>query len=238
VTAPAPLKRFYTTVTVAPADVAGRFRLHLDGKPVKTPLKRDLDLAGARLAEAACAEWRAQGAEMDLASMPMTRLAMSVADHVAPRLDAVRQEALGFAGTDLLCYRAEGPERLAARQSEIWQPFLDWAAAAFGARLATGAGITAIPQPPEAIAALERVLAALGAEQLLVAHALTYRFGSLILAVAVVRSRASGAEALAASRLDEMFQAETWGGDAEAEARSARIAREVADLARFLSLLP
>lgn len=234
--ATAPLKRFYTHVAVEPA-AHGRFRLLLDGRPVQTPMRRELALGSQQLAMAAADEWSGQGERIDLSAMPMTRLAMSVTDHVEPRLDAVREEALKFGATDLLCYRADTPARLVARQHETWRPYLDWAAETLGARLATRAGVMALAQADEAMAALALAIDAFGAGELLVLHALTYRFGSLVLGLAVLHGRASAAEALEASRLDETFQAEIWGRDPEANARNERLAREVEDLARFLSLL-
>jgi chaperone required for assembly of F1-ATPase len=231
-------KRFYVDVTLGADDArTGRFHILLDAKPVKTPRGHVLTLAGRALAEAVAAEWRAQGEKLDPSSMPMTRLAASALDHIAPRIEAVRQEVLSYAATDLLCHRAATPERLVAEQQRVWQPYLDWAADTLGARLEVRAGLVAIEQPPEAIAAFARALAAFGAEHVFVVHALTHQFGSLVLALAVLHRHVPAHEALEASRLDETFQAEIWGRDEEAEARRARIAREVADLARFLSLL-
>lgn len=230
--------RFYESVSIEPGETPGRFRILLDGKPVRTPAKRAFGVGGRALAQAIAEEWAAQGARIDLAAMPMTRLAMSAADHVAPRMAEVRAEALAFAKADLLCHRADRPERLVVLQQQAWQPYLDWAAEALGARLNVGTGIAPIAQPAEAVAALSRALEALDAERLLVVHGLTHHFGSLILALAVVRGHADARAALEASRLDERFQAEVWGRDEEAEQRRARIAEEVAALARFLALLP
>jgi chaperone required for assembly of F1-ATPase len=232
-------KRTYASVTLAPEDAhSGRFRLLLDAKPVKTPCGHALTLASRALTEAAAAEWRAQGERLDPSSMPMTRLATSALDHVAPRIEAVRQETLAYGRTDLLCFRAATPERLVAEQQRVWQPYLDWAAETLGAQLQARAGLVMIEQTPAAQEAFARALAALDAEHLFAVHALTHQFGSLVLALAVLHRRAPAREALEASWLDETFQAEIWGRDEEAEARRARIAGEVGELERFLLLLP
>ncbi|MFZ1990712.1 MAG: ATP12 family protein [Alphaproteobacteria bacterium] len=230
-----PLKRFYSEVALAPDREA--FRLTLDGKQAKTPAGRPVSIAHSRLAEAVAEEWRAQAEKIDLASMPLMRLVLSVTDHVAPRVAPAQADALKYGETDLLCYRAEAPEKLALRQAKAWQPYLDWAAREMNAPLAVAAGVVAIEQDKASLAALGAALAALDPYRLLVTQALTARFGSLVLALAVVAGRATALEAFETSRLDEIFQAEIWGADAEAERRAQVIRREVEDLARFLSLL-
>jgi chaperone required for assembly of F1-ATPase len=228
-------KRPYTEVALAPAGEG--LELRLDETPAKTPEGRTLTIPSPRLAEAVAAEWRAQGDTVDLAAMPLTRLVIAALDQVAPRLGSVQASALRFGPTDLLCYRAAEPEKLAARQVEVWQPYLDWAETALGAPLLTQTGIIAVEQPEASLAALADAVGALDAFRLLALHGLTQRFGSLILALSVVLAAAPHEEAFAASRLDESYQEESWGSDHEAAQRSTTIAREVAELAYFLSLL-
>jgi chaperone required for assembly of F1-ATPase len=230
-----PLKRFYDEVELAP--VGEGWQLTLDGKPTKTPAGRSVSIAHKRLANAIADEWRAQGDKVDLASMPLTRLTMSVTDHVAPRMAATQADTLKYGETDLLCYRADSPEKLVQRQTATWQPYLDWAANELRAPLTLATGIVAVSQDAGSIAAFGDALEALDPYRLLAAHALTARFGSLVLALAVVAGKASALEALEASRLDEIFQAEIWGADDEAEKRAQVIRREVEDLARFLNQL-
>ncbi|MFO1186454.1 MAG: ATP12 family protein [Alphaproteobacteria bacterium] len=233
------LKRFYQDATVAEEEHApGEFRLLLDGRPVKTPRGETLRLPGARLAAVVAGEWQTQESEIRLSAMPMTRLAMSLADHVVPRMSDVRAEALAYASTDLLCYRAHSPAALARRQDEAWQPLLDWAREYLGAPLVVTTGVLPVEQPREAVEALERALSALGAGELFAAHALTHRLGSLVLALAIVRGRIDAEGAFALSRLDEAFQAEQWGEDDEAAERTRRISAETAAIARFLLFLP
>lgn len=232
-------KRFYERASIAEDEqVPGRFRLLLDGKPVKTPRAQALLIPGARLAQAIVEEWQSQEGEIRLPSMPMTRHAMSLADHVMPRLEDVRAEALAYAASDLLCYRAASPAALAERQHAKWQPHLDWAKRELGAAFVVTEGVAPIPQPAEVVAALERALASLGAGEVFVAHALTHRLGSLVLALAVLRRRIDAAEAFALSRLDEIWQAERWGEDEEAAERAGRMSDELAQIARFRDLLP
>ena len=150
-------RRFYRQAQCVEAE-DGRFQLRLDGRPARTPAKNPLAVPGRRLAAAIEAEWRRQGERIDPATMPVTRLANSAIDGVAPRMAAVRADLLAYAGSDLLCYRAGEPEGLAARQRERWDPVLAWAERRLGARFVLAEGVMHVAQPP---ATLDAVAAAL-----------------------------------------------------------------------------
>jgi len=226
--------RFYKAVAVA--GVAGRFTVLLDGKPVKTPNRAALDLPGQELAEAIAVEWRGQGEKLDPATMPLTRLAYAARDVGAAQRARIATEILGFGRSDLLCYRAEAPAALVARQAANWDPMLDWAASRFGARLAVGTGIGFVTQSEAALAALALPIEGCDEFALVALHGATSITGSLVLVLALLDERLDAAEAFRLSRLDEDFQAEAWGRDAEAEARAARLARELSAIAQFLRL--
>lgn len=229
------MKRFYTAVTVT-ADPEG-FRIRLDGKELRSPAKRPLPLRNAGLAEAIAAEWAAQGEEIRPQSMPLMRLASTACDLVRDRSAQIAAETGRYAETDLLCYRAEWPEDLRARQQALWQPLLDWAALRFDAPLAVTGGIVPVAQPAASLAALRLQLAALEPLTLAAVADLTASCGSLVLALAIWDGRLDAAQATEAALLDERFQAERWGEDAEAEARLRDIAASIEAGARFLQLL-
>ena len=229
------MKRVYTEVAVEPAEDG--FAIMLDGRPVRTPGRRMLAVPSRALAEAIAAEWRAQGDRVEPRSMPLTRLASTALDLVGQRRPAIVDEIAAYAGTDLVCYRADAPAELAARQHAAWQPLLDWAAARYGAALVVTQGVVPRPQPPEALAALRRAVEAYDDMALVALHAATAAAGSLIVALALLDGRIDAAEAFAASQLDETFQIEAWGEDAEAAARRRAVAADIAAAARFLSLL-
>jgi chaperone required for assembly of F1-ATPase len=226
------MKRFYREVGVA--EEAGAFRVLLDGKPVKTPSRNALALPTRALADAIAGEWRAQTENVDPKSMPLSGLAMAAIDGAAAERAG---QALAFARSDLLCYRAEEPAELVARQAAAWDTLLDWAAERYGARLKIASGIVFVEQSSEALAALERAVAGRSPFHLTALHSAAAITGSLVLALALADGRLTAAEAFAASRLDESFQAEKWGMDAEAEARATRLAAELAAAERFLRSL-
>ena len=151
----------------------------------------------------------AQGETLDTQTMPLTRLAFAAIDVVTPERAQIAAQLLKYAAHDLLCYRAEDPPELVARQARMWDPLLDWAAETYGARLKVGIGIAHVPQPPEAIAELGQAVSRYDAFELAALHTATTITGSLILALALAEEEVTAEEAFAAATLDETFQAES-----------------------------
>jgi len=229
------MKRFYRDVTVSAQP--GGFGVALDGKALRTPAKRALLLPTRALAEALAAEWAGQGGDIRPDTMKLMALASTALDLVADKRAAVADEAARYAGTDLLCYRAEAPESLVRREWALWQPLLDWAADRFDAPLRVTAGIVPIEQPADSLKALRFVLDGLDPLTLAALADLTAACGSLILALALWDGRLDAAGAYEAAVLDEDFQNERWGEDAEAMIRRHRLEADIQAGARFFALL-
>ena len=208
------MKRFWREVAIVAGD--GGFTVTLDGKPVRTGRGEPLVVAHAVLAEAIAAEWRGQGEKLDPAAMPLTRIAGAAIDRNAAGRAAVVDRVAAFAGTDLICYRAESPLALAQRQATQWQPLIDWAAGRFGARLGVVDAIAPCPQPAAALATLHKTVNAFDDLRLAALEAAVAAAGSLIIGLALAEGRLDADEAAATSQLDELFQAERWGDDPDA----------------------
>lgn len=228
-------KRFWTEVDVA--QEAGRWRVLLDGRPLKTPGKAALDLPSAAMARAMADEWAAQDEVIDPRTMPVTRSANSAIDRVVPQQSDVVAMLASYGETDLLCHRAEGPDALVARQAEAWDPLLDWAAETFGARLHPTTGILPAEQPADALRRLSSALDDLGAFRLTGMHDLVTLSGSLVLGFAVARGRVDAETGWTLSRIDEDWQISQWGEDEEAAAAAARKFGDFQHALRFLSLV-
>ncbi|WP_248310405.1 ATP12 family protein [Bosea sp. 117] len=213
-------KRFYTRAEAAAGE--GGFRVELDGRPIRTPGRNLVAVPSRDTAEALAAEWAAQGERVDPMTMPLTRLVNSALDGVARDPRAVADEIVRYAGSDLLCYRAEAPERLVDRQTLHWDPVLDWARDTLGARFILTQGIIFVDQPPSAVAAVDEALPA-DPLRLAALNLMTTLSGSALLALAVWHGLLSPEAAWAAAHVDEDVQIEMWGEDAEAmERRAAR----------------
>ena len=232
------MKRFWDNATAEP--VGDLWQVLLDGKPMRLPGGAPLLLGQPGLAEAIAAEWQAaggkKGGEMSFADTPLTRLAGTAQERVAPNAEAVALELAKYAESDLLCYRAEEPAALVARQAAEWQPWLDWAAERYGARLEVTAGVMHRAQPAAAVAALAAAVAAQKVSALAALGIIVPSTGSLVLGLAVAEGVLDAAGATAASQLDELFQAEQWGVEWESQERRERVASEIALAARYLSL--
>jgi chaperone required for assembly of F1-ATPase len=228
-------KRFYEKVSVERREEG--FGIALDGRPVRTPAKQPLVVPAEQLAEAIAAEWQAQGTHIDPATMPLTRLANSAIDAVSREMDRVAADVAAFAGTDLLCYRAEAPAALARRQADLWDPVLAWARSELGVHLKLRAGLMPIEQPVGSLQAVSAALEGLDALSLAAVHMLTSISGSAILAVAHMKGAISLDEAWTAATVDEAWQIEQWGRDEEAEQVAERRRREFEAASRCLRLL-
>ncbi len=207
-------RRFWTTASAVATE--GGFTVQLDARPVRTPLKAPLVLPTLALAEAVAAEWQAQPGKVDPETMPFTRTANSAIDKVAPQMDEVAAMLAAYGGSDLLCYRAEGPQELVARQSEAWDPILDWAAGVLDAPLRVTAGVMHVEQPAASLATLHELVGRMTPFQLAAFHDLVAMSGSLVLALALVRGRITVDDAWRLSRIDEDWQISQWGEDEEA----------------------
>ena len=232
------MKRFWDNAEVAPN--GDGWNVLLDGRPVRLPGGRPLRLGPPALAAAIRAEWQAagdaKGGEMSYAEVPLTRLAGTAQERIAPNPEPVALELARYAETDLLCYRASQPEALAERQAVRWQPWLDWAETRYGARLRVTAGVMHIAQEPAALALLAQAVAEHDALALAAFGVAVPALGSLVLGLALTEERLAAAEAHALATLDETFQEELWGRDTLALERRRRIGAELEIAGRFLAL--
>ena len=225
------MKRFYKEVSVADGAIL------LDGKPVKTPARAALTLPTPELAEMVAAEWRAQGEEIDPRTMKLTGLCNAAIDRITPDVAAFVRPLAAYAESDLLCYRADNPAELIARQAEAWDPLLAWARARFDVHFAVTSGIVHAPQPDATIARLGEALGVYDAFHLAGLAPIITIGGSLVTALALAEDEVDPDRAFDLTHLDELWQARRWGEDRLAlEARAAR-KRDFMAAAELLDLL-
>lgn len=217
----------------------GGFWLDLGGKPLRTPAGAELRLPTRALAAAIAAELGDAPAQAvrNVAAIPNLRFAATAQDRVAVAREETVAALAAYGETDLLCYRAAEPEELRQRQQGGWQPLLDWAANRFDAPLVCIFGISHQPQPAASLAALRGAVAAQDDMRLAGLAMAVQITGSLVLGLALLDGRIDAEEAFALAELDESFQIEKWGEDAEAATRRAARRRDLAETAAFLRLL-
>jgi chaperone required for assembly of F1-ATPase len=228
-------KRFYEEARSAPRGEG--FEILLDGRSIKTPKKFPLMLPTHALAEGIAEEWARQGERIDPATMPLTKLANTAIDGIAGREAEVRADIVKYAASDLLCYRAEGPDGLVQRQAAAWDPVLDWAREALGARFILAEGVMPVTQPAQTLGMVAAALESLDAFRLAGLHVMTTLMGSALLALAHAHGRLTAEEAWNAAQVDEDWQIEQWGEVAEAAARRRRRWEEMRAASRLLQLI-
>ncbi len=228
-------RRFYKAATAAPAE--GGFAVLLDGRTPKSPAKAPLILPSLALAQLVAAEWDAQVAVIDSTAMPATRLAFTAIDRIRETRAEVAAEVASYAGSDLLCYWADHPTPLVERQKRDWGGMLDWARAELGLNLQPASGVIHVAQSPAALASVEALALTMDDFTLAGVAYGAGLLGSTVLALALRAGKVTGAKALNLSRLEEIFQAETWGQDAEALARAEALAVEAQVLERWFAAL-
>lgn len=228
-------KRFYKAAGVE--EHGGQHHVLLDGRAIRTPKKNTVMVPTRALAEAIAAEWEAQADEIDPATMPLTRYANTILDGIAGREAEIRADIAKYAGTDLLCYRAEAPQELADAQAALWDPLLAWARSDLNMPLVATAGMMPVAQPADTLARAQAALGDLDAFRLAALHTMTTLLGSVVLALAVLKGRLTVQEAWDAAHVDEDWQIRKWGEDAEAAARRQRRWEEMQAAERMLGLM-
>lgn len=228
------LKRFYKAASIGDG---APFQILLDGRPVKTPAKRALVLPARACAEAIAAEWQAQDALINPATMPLTRFTNTAIDAVSETLGEVAADIVSYAGRDLLCYRAGAPSDLVRAQAAKWDPVITWAEKTLHARFRVVTGILPVDQPPAALSAVSEALQPHDAFRLTALHVMTTLTGSALLSIAHARGFLSAADAWSAAHADEDYQIALWGEDYEAADRRARRTTEFLAACRMLDLL-
>ena len=216
---PKTMKRFYKEAT-AEQDASG-WSVLLDGRAIKTPAKKTLSVPSQALAEAVAAEWAVQDEVIDIERMHLTRLVNVALDRVGEQRGGMIDELVKYCETDLLCFLAETPADLRARQTEAWGPVRDWAGQALDIVLMeVPGGILAAPQPPASLEAARTYASGLDDLRLTGVNFGLGLFGSALLSIAVCEGQLSAEQAYEMSILDELYQAEQWGTDEENEALS------------------
>ena len=226
------MKRFWTEVAVD-ADRA----IRLDSRPVRTPGRAPLALPTLALAEAVADEWRAVGETLDPRAMPLTGLANAAIDRIAPAPEGFAAGLAAYAESDLLCYRADAPAELVARQAAAWDPLLDWARDRYDVHFAIVTGVMHRAQPPATIARLGDAVASRDAFTLAPLSPLVTLTGTLVGALALAEGAVTPDALWQAAMVDEDWQAERWGEDPLAAQARAGKRRDYDAAARFLSLV-
>lgn len=229
------MKRFWTEAAAVEAD--GGYGIALDGRRVKTPARLDLVVPTPALAKAVAAEWNECGENVDPRAMPLTGLANAAIDQIAPEKENYAAGIGSYGETDLICYRAEGPEEFVRRQAESWDVLLSWARRRYDVDFHCQTGVMHVTQPDDTVRKLAHAVAALDEFQLAGLSPLVTIGGSLVAALAAFEEMMPAEAAWEAVSLDERWQLEQWGDDPEAQTALDARRRDFLAAAYFLALV-
>jgi chaperone required for assembly of F1-ATPase len=214
----------------------GGFKIALENRMLQTPAGAEFWMPNRELAEAIAEEWRAEGGFFKPSTMPLSRLAYAAIDQVTSDPAPAMDELMGYAGTDLVCYRAEGPESLVERQEALWQPLLDDLALRHGVLLSVHHGVIPRRQPEAALVKLRRLASPRETFALAGLAAAVRACGSFVIGLALSEGALTPEQAFDVSQLDETYQIEKWGEDPETSLRRRALLQEISEIDRFLRL--
>ena len=230
-------KRTWEATSVHPVECGEGYFVKLDETPLRTPGKNMLAVPTGELAGIIAREWDDQGTEVVPASLPVTRLCNSAIDRVHDIRKEVIDRALRYGESDLLCYRSAENMDLNRRQSQEWDPVLTWAERDLAASFVVTSGVVPVEQPASSLESIRSLLEGYDAFTLSAMQELVTLSGSVLLALAVIRSFRSPEAAWLASRVDEDWQAERWGLDTEAAENAASARNAFMEAAGMISAL-
>jgi len=228
------MKRFYKKAESGPVETG--FAVLLDGRPIKTPAKAAFILPTEKMAIAIAEEWDAQENKIDPASMPFMQFAATAIDRVTTQKIAVIDEISGFGGTDLVCYRASYPDRLVEKQSQAWDPLLQWLDETYSITLDTTPGLDHVMQAPKSLDGMTAIIEQQSDMKLSAIHMIVSLTGSLVVTLAVIAGRLTAEQAFDISELDETHTIEEWGADDEAVLRRKNNKASLIAATNFLNL--
>jgi chaperone required for assembly of F1-ATPase len=230
------MKKFYKNASFVSSE--NGFQVMLDSKPIKTPMKHDVSVKSQNLAQILSDEWNAQGDEIDPKSMPYNQLVNTMVDNVVDekRRDDLSAEILRFVDSDLIFYYADGPDDLVKKQRELWGPVQKWFEDSYGLALKTSSGITYVEQDENLSKIAASILDDLSPEEFTAYQSVVGPLGSFIITLAFIKDEISQQVAFDSAFVDEIYQSERWGEDAEAKKKRDDILKELQLVSTFLKM--
>ena len=164
--------------------------------------------------------------------MTIKKLTQATKEIVAYRTDIINN-LLKFATMDMLLFWGTD-ESLQAKQAEEWEPVLKWAREEFGGKYKATQSLEIQKENLDSGEGLKNFLEKLSDKQLAAFYLAALNMRSVLLASALVKGKINSEQAYKAASLEEIFQAEKWGKDIEAEAKRKERKQELTDIEKFL----
>lgn len=138
-----------------------------------------------------------------------------------------------FALTDMMLFWGQN-EDLVKRQEKIWGPLLEWANEEINTKFIRTQSLDVPEQEKTSGYRLKAFLEKLSDKELAAFYVAALNMKSVLLAAALVKGRIDAKQAFEAAYLEELWQAENWGVEEEAEKRRAEVRQELVEIEKFL----
>ena len=138
-----------------------------------------------------------------------------------------------FALTDMMLFWGQN-EDLVKRQEKIWGPLLEWANEEINTKFIRTQSLDVPEQEKTSGYRLKVFLEKLSDRELAAFYVAALNMKSVLLAAALVKGRINAKQAFEAAYLEELWQAENWGVEEEAEKRRAEVRQELVEIEKFL----
>ena len=119
------MKKFWKNVQVQ-KKIKNSFEIILDKKILKTPMQNDLIFSNYKIAKETALEWDINEKEINTDNMVFYGLISTAIDKINNDKVSYIENVLGFINTDLICYRADGPNELVDLQNSSWNPIISF----------------------------------------------------------------------------------------------------------------
>lgn len=227
------MKKFYTDVSLEKSDDG--YLVLLDGKAIKTPLKKVMLCPTKKLAQAIMQEWISQGDVINLRDMPMMQLLNTAIDRVAGQRKKMGEEFISHLDNDTIVYRAEQSDELTALEIKLWQPLYDWVKETFAEDIQTTENILSHVDNKGLKKKIKHWMMGLDDYHLTVLLESGALTSSTIIGAVFCHDNITAEQAFEAAYLEENYQAQKWAPDKQATENRAQTLRELKELELFLT---
>ena len=230
------MKKFWKNVCVK-SKLKNSFEIFLDKRILKTPMQKDLIFSNYKIAKETALEWDINEKEINTENMVFYGLISTAIDKINHDKVLYIENVLGFINTDLICYRADGPNELVDLQNSSWNPIISFIKKYIDVELKFFIGVMPSKQSLEIFIRLKTLINSFSDIEISALHRMTNLTGSIFISICILNGDILKNEAFELSFLDELWQAKNWGVEEESLDKRDKIAKELNRIISFVELI-
>ena len=230
------MKKFWKIVQVK-KKLKNSFDILLDKRILKTPMQKDLIFSNYKIAKETALEWDIDEKEINTENMVFYGLISTAIDKISNDKVSYIDNVLGFINTDLICYRADGPNELVDLQNSSWNPIISFIKKYIDVELKFFIGVMPSKQSSEIFIRIKTLINSFSDIEISVLHRMTNLTGSIFISICIMKGDVLKNEAFELSFLDELWQAKNWGVEVESLDKRDKIAKELNRIISFVELI-